>query len=257
MSIAPRLTGAATIALALAFNIPFSLLANSFDYPDILRRPAAEVLEKFHAGGAGLVLTWYAFMLSAVLMLPVAAALSAHLPSLRTAPALRTVGLSAGITAGILQAIGLSRWVFAVPALARIQADPLSSPAMRMDAQATFDLINHWGGVAIGEHLGQIFTALFILSLAFSQVVTHGMWNRIAGSVGLLTAALITVGLGEGLAIATGSDAGMLGLFSVLGYVGLTLWLILTGLGLLLVKIDAIATQKLVPDHAAGHAIAA
>ena len=90
-----------------------------------------------------------------------------------------------------------------------------------------------------------------------SQVVTRGMWNRIAGSVGLLTAALIIIGLGEGLAIATGSDAGMLGLFSVLGYVGLTLWLILTGLGLLLVKIDAIATQKLVSNHAAGHAITA
>ena len=58
--------GAAALLLAIAFNLPFALLASSFDYPDILRRPAGEVLDAFAAGGAPLILTWYAFALSAV-----------------------------------------------------------------------------------------------------------------------------------------------------------------------------------------------
>ncbi|MDB5525676.1 MAG: hypothetical protein JWM58_3439 [Rhizobium sp.] len=228
-----RLTGIATILLAIAFNVPFALLGSSFDYPDILRRPAADVLERFHTGGASLVLTWYAFMLSAVFMVPVVAALGVHLPTLRTSPALRMIGVSSGFAAGLLQAIGLSRWVFAVPQLARIQSDPQSSDLMRSNAQSAFDLLNHWGGVAIGEHLGQIFTVLFVLSLAISQIIATGKWNRAAGAIGLLTAIFITIGLGEGIMIATGADTGILGLFSVFGYLGLTLWLIATGVSLL------------------------
>ena len=52
----PRLTGLAAAALAVAFNVPYALLTARFDYPDILRQPAAEVLAAFHAGGPGLVL---------------------------------------------------------------------------------------------------------------------------------------------------------------------------------------------------------
>jgi len=232
MPSAARLTGTATILLAFAFNVPFAMLGSSFDYPGILRRPAAEVLEKFHAGGAGLVLTWYGFMLSAVFMLPVAAALGAHLPALRRRDALRAIGMFAGLAASLLQAIGLSRWVFVVPDLARIHSDPQSSELARANAQATFDLLNHWGGVAIGEHLGQIFTVLFVLCLAISQIVDSGKLNKAAGSIGILTAALITIGLGEGIMISIAAEPGILGAFSVLGYMAFALWLMVTGASL-------------------------
>ena len=40
-------TGVLLIVLPIAYNVLFTLLARSFDYPDILRRPTAEVLERF------------------------------------------------------------------------------------------------------------------------------------------------------------------------------------------------------------------
>ena len=40
------------IALPIAFNAAFAGLALAFDYPDILRRPTGEVLERFRAGGS-------------------------------------------------------------------------------------------------------------------------------------------------------------------------------------------------------------
>lgn len=233
MSASAKITGFAAIALAIGFNVPFAILGSTFGYPDILRQPAAVVLVQFHAGGASLVLTWYAFMLSAVLMVPVAAALAGNLPSLQAHPVARMMAIVTGSAAGLLQAIGLSRWVFAVPDLARIQADPQSTEAARLQAQSAFDLLNHWGGVAIGEHLGQIFTVMFVLALAVPQLISATRLTKSAGLAGLLAALLIAIGLGEGIAIATGTDPGMLGLFTVVGYLAFTVWLILTGASLM------------------------
>lgn len=232
MSLPAKTTGLATIALAIGFNVPFALLGASFGYPDILRAPAATVLQHFHDGGAGLVLTWYMFMLSAALMVPVAAALAAHLAALRLWPAARVIALSSGVAAGILQAIGLSRWVFAVPALARIEVDPAASESARAQAEATFELINNWGGVAIGEQLGQIFTVAFVGSIAIAQLAGRGLFDRVTATAGLLASLLIAIGLGEGVALAAGTDPGILGLFTVAGYMAFTLWLLLTGTGL-------------------------
>ena len=50
------LAGLLLIGVPLAFNASFALLAARFDYPDILRRPTDEVLERFRQGGTGLVL---------------------------------------------------------------------------------------------------------------------------------------------------------------------------------------------------------
>ena len=46
-----KIVGGSLIALAVGFNLPFALLAARFDYPDILRRPVAEILTAFQAGG--------------------------------------------------------------------------------------------------------------------------------------------------------------------------------------------------------------
>lgn len=41
--------GIAAIGLAIAFNVPYGLLAATFDYPAILKMPAGGVLERFAA----------------------------------------------------------------------------------------------------------------------------------------------------------------------------------------------------------------
>ena len=56
--------GVVLIVAPLWFNANFALLGKRFEYPDILRRPTSEVLERFRAGGAGLILLWWTFMLS-------------------------------------------------------------------------------------------------------------------------------------------------------------------------------------------------
>ena len=67
-----RIAGALLIGLPIAFNVFFLALARLFDYPSVLRSPAGVVLSRFLAGGLRLKLVWYGFMLTAVLLAPLA-----------------------------------------------------------------------------------------------------------------------------------------------------------------------------------------
>ncbi|MFO6448025.1 DUF4386 family protein [Erythrobacter sp. NE805] len=220
--------GTATIALAILFNLPYALLAASFDYPAILRHPPAEVLARFAAGGAGLVLTWYAFALAALALTPLAVGLAITPRRLTEQPALAAGAALVGALAGLTQAVGLMRWVFVVPDLARTAAS--GDPAEVAAAAHAFALIHTYAGVAIGEHLGQLLTALFAALLAIIQ------WRegrRIAAALGLLTAPLLLLGTGEGLMLALGRNGDTFALLTIAGFLGLTAWLIATGIGLL------------------------
>lgn len=223
-------TGLSAIALAIAFNVPFSILAATYEYPDVIRRKAGDALDLFAAGGPSLILTWYAFAITALALAPVAIALSLTPARVAQRPALSVGAAILGALAGVAQAIGLFRWVFVIPGLARVHADSNASDEAKLAAEHAFDVLNQYGGVAIGEHLGQLLTALFVLLLALLQ------WNeraRISAALGFLTAIAITLGTGEGLAIALGQSGEMFSYATIGGFLGLTLWLIATGIGLL------------------------
>lgn len=227
-----RRIGAAAIALAVAFNIPFALLAAGFDYPQILRAPAAEVLARFTAGGAGLVLVWQAFLLSALALIPLAIALAFSRPGWQQRPILAIGAAITGALAGLTQAIGLSRWVFLVPHLARQHAEPGSTDMRRAVAEGMFDTLNQWGGVAIGEHLGQLLTCLWLLHLLLAQLGEAGRLARAAAWFAGLGILGIGGGLGEGLALALGRSGEGFGLLTSAGYLALTLCLIAAGAAL-------------------------
>jgi hypothetical protein len=229
MNGARPLTGASAIALAIIFNIPYAVLASTYDYPDVLRRPAGEALDMFAAGGPSLIMTWHGFALSALALTLVAIALSLTPQRVAQRPVLSIGAAIIGALAGLAQAIGLWRWVFVIPGLARVHADPASSADAKLAAERAFDVLNQYGGVAIGEHLGQWLTALFVLMLGFVQ------WNerrRIAAVIGFAAGAAIIAGTHEGVAIALGQPSEIFGLFTIAGFLGLTLWLIATGIGL-------------------------
>lgn len=222
-------TGVAAIALAIGFNVPYAVLAATYDYPDILRRPAGEALDLFAAGGAGLVLTWHAFAVSALFMAPLAFALALTPRDVTQRPALAVGAAIAGALAGVTQAMGLWRWVFVVPGLARVHADPNTDESAKRAAEQTFDLINQYGGIAIGEHLGQLLTALFVLLLSALQ------WSgakRISAVIGFITTGAIILGTNEGVAIAVGQSGEAFALATIAGFLGLAIWLIATGVGL-------------------------
>ena len=213
-----RFTGLAAIALGIGFNVPYAILASIYDYPAILRKPAAIALERFAEGGPVLVLTWYGFMLAALALVPLALWLALTSTRIASHPALAIGAAVTGTLAGLTQAIGLSRWVFVIPGL--------SGAADRAAAARAFDILNAFGGVAIGEHIGQLLTALFVAQIAAMQRREGA--NGLAAT-GQLTAIVIALGTGEGVAIALGADGSIFSVATILGFLGLSAWLVVTG----------------------------
>lgn len=225
--------GIAIVALAIGFNVPFALLAAKFDYPDILRRPVDEILTAFAAGGPELVWIWYSFAISAIAMIPVALTVAFGNDSRQARPGMAIGGAIVGSLAGMAQAIGLLRWVFAVPALASAYSDPATTDAQRAAIEMGFSLMNLWGGVAIGEHLGQMLTILWIGFVAVGQIADGRLIDKIAARFAGLAIMGIGIGLGDGLAVALNTPNAMFSLFTVGGYLAFSVWLIVTGAGFL------------------------
>lgn len=160
-----KLTGLLFIAGALLLNIPYTLLIMNFDYPDILRQPTGDILTQFQAGGDALIYTWLAFawvglpILIAILLLP---KIMPDIPLLK-------VATTAGVIGGITQMVGLLRWVFVIPILAQTYTNPASSEATKEAVLVSFQIIHQYGGVVLGEHLGQTFTIFWMLLVSFAM----------------------------------------------------------------------------------------
>lgn len=166
------LAGGALIAFLILANLAYGSLVTTFDYDDILREPVSVVLGRFAAGGDGLILAWAGFAWSALLFV-VAAPLVGRAFADRHGQAI-WIATAAGAASGLLQAIGLFRWVFVVPHLARDYAAASATDADRAAIAHLYDTLNQYGGVAIGEHLGQV------LLVAWSVGIIAACW-RIGG----------------------------------------------------------------------------
>jgi hypothetical protein len=196
------ITGALLVGVPIAFNVAFLELGRAFDYPNILRKEPDEILRRFAAGGAGLLLRWQALLLSALALLPLAALLAVVLAA---SPALSVLAVSVGTAAALVQALGLVRWPFAVPELARrymAAADGPAGDATRDSVALMFAALHRLLGVGIGEHLGYLLTGAWTLLVAASILSTTVLppWLGILGlplGLALLVGSLEFVGRNE------------------------------------------------------------
>jgi hypothetical protein len=158
--------GVVLIVAPLWFNANFALLGKRFEYPDILRRPTSEVLERFRAGGSGLILLWWTFMLSGLLLIAGAVLLGQVLGFGFIVPVATTIG----VLAGFVQTLGLLRWVYVVPGLARAYTDPSAGPDQKEVTAAIFRALHQYLGVGVGEHLGYLLTGLWSLLVGIAVI---------------------------------------------------------------------------------------
>src|SRR5918996_2340978 len=225
------LTGVLLIVLPVAYNVLYTMLARSFDYPDILRRPTAEVLERFAAGGSKLVLTWWGFAMSAVLLAPAAVLVSQTLGDAN--PSVLSLGLTIGVLAALVQFLGLIRWPFAVPHLARIMSDTATTTTTKDAVDVTFQTLNRYLGVAVGEHLGYMFTGVWT-GLVGAAVVQSEIVHPAFGIIGLFLAPLFLVGSMEFVGSNETHGWKFAGMLVPLAYIGWSLWLVAMGIALLI-----------------------
>jgi hypothetical protein len=219
------------VVLPVAYNGLYTLLARSFDYPDILRQPTGQVLARFAAGGSRLVLIWWGFATSAVLLAPAVVLVSATLAD--ADPTVLALATAIGLLAALVQFLGLVRWPFAVPHLARLATDPAATAATRDAVEVTFQTLNRYLGVAVGEHLGYLFTGLWT-ALAGVALIQSDLLHPLFGIVGLLLAPLFVVGSLEFVGPFEVRGWKLAGTLVPFAYIGWSIWLLALGMGLLI-----------------------
>jgi hypothetical protein len=229
-----KITAAVLIFLGVYINIPFSILGAIFDYPRILRQPTGEVLMRFHQGGTRLIAVWYAFAICPVLMIVVAKLL--HRILRIEHKDLASVSATFGVLAGVFQVLGLIRWVFVVPVLANAYTDPAATVATKNAVEIVFQALHQYAGVAVGEHLGQLFTALWVVMIS-AAMLRSSAFRRWQGFVGIAIAILMFLGLVDGFATVAGFDAKIFSMFTVVSFILLSFWMISLGVVLLWRKI--------------------
>ncbi len=172
-----------------------------FEFPQILREPTDVMLAAFRANQSIVVACYAAFTWSQVAFCVVVLAIRER-SAANASPWLRAAS-SLGVIAGFAQAIGFSRWTFAVPGLAEI-AD--QSPET---VEVTLATLHDFAGVAVGEHLFFCFEALWAVGLAIHLIEHPGRTHvSKAGAVLLLC-------VGIGIAVYSLEQFG--GVFAVLG----------------------------------------
>jgi hypothetical protein len=225
-----RAAGALLVGLPIAFNLFFFLLGRFFDYPGILRSPVGTILSRFQAGGLQLKLLWYAFMLSAVLLAPLAVLLGQVLT--RDGLDLVPVATTVGVLAAVVQFLGLARWPFLVPALARTYHDPSSSPATREATAVVFDSFHRYLGVAVGECLGYLFTGAWTMLVAIAMLQSSSFDDWLAWP-GIAVGALLAVGSLEFVGRFEQQGWKLAGTVVPTAYTAWSLWLLVAGVVLL------------------------
>jgi hypothetical protein len=220
------------IAVPIAFNVAFFELGRAFDYPNILRKEPDEILTRFAAGGSGLLLRWQALLVSALAMLPLVALLAVVLAA---APALTALSIVIGAAAALVQALGLVRWPFAVPELARryVAADGPDAAATRRTIEVVFATLHRLIGVGIGEHLGYLLTGIWTLLVAASILATAVLPGWI-GVVGLPIGVALLIGTLEFVGPNEKDGWPLAGTIVPIAYIAWSLWLVALGVFLLL-----------------------
>ena len=134
------------IAAAVSANAAFAGLAVVFDYPDVLDRPAVEVLDSFNANQPAVPLLFLLLAAAAALLAPIALGLARRAVNPRAARLI----VALGIAAAVVQVIGLLRWPLIVPFL----TDP-----------AALSTLSTVLGTILGETAGYLLTAAFTLTV--------------------------------------------------------------------------------------------
>jgi Domain of unknown function (DUF4386) len=221
-------TGILLIVVPIAFNLAFFELGRAFDYPNILRKEPDEILRRFAAGGAGLILRWEVLLLSALSVLPVAALLAVVLAA---PPALTATSIVVGAAAALVQVLGLIRWPFAVPELARRYIGAGEGPAgdvTRRTVEVTFATLHRLLGVGIGEHLGYLLTGLWTL-LVSASILSTAIVPGWLGIVGLPIGVALLIGTLEFVGPNERDGWPLAGTIVPIAYIAWSLWLIVIG----------------------------
>jgi hypothetical protein len=200
------------------------------------------VLPAFSAGGDTLVWTWfvtawtYAILLVPILLLP-------RVLGRTTDPALRVASII-GAASVVFSLIGFLRWVFVVPALARVYET--GDDATKVATEAAWLAQHQFGGALLGEHLGQLGAIAWSTTLSII-ILRSAVLPRLLGWAGVAASSIYLLNQSDILATAL-PDFPVIDIAGLVGSTSWGLWIAALGATLALRAIPPTAPASLDRD---------
>lgn len=211
-----RLTAVFALAWPIITLTAWIGLWISFDYPDIFREPAGFILSQYNASANWVTFMWFLLALSMILLIPLAVMF--HKVFKRSDTPYVSIGTTFGVIAGLVNFMGILRWISVVDGMSAKFVDPSTSESTKEIISVVFDSFHQYQGITLGETFGSISLGvwLFIIGIAMLGSYTYKNWlawlNIIAG-LGLFSGILLLLGVGSVVSIS--SIASFIGLFGI------------------------------------------
>jgi hypothetical protein len=203
----------------LLMYLAFFVLSNAIGWPASLGEPASVNLPLITEERGAVVLGYGAYLAYSLLIAPLSVMLYFVVKKDREASPLLAVAAALGVVSALARALGIGRWLFAMPFLAEIYLDPSSSEATREAVGVAYVALNEYAG-GVGELLGVSLTGAFWVGLVSLAMLRSGRFPGWLGVLGLLAGLLLL----PGLLSVVGLDVGAI--FAVIGGNVLLAWML-------------------------------
>jgi len=189
-----RLTAAVLIIHIVAMFGGFMVLGPAFEFPDVLRYPAAERFAIFAENQSVIRPTYWVLTMTGITQILISILLY-HVARAQSQTA-ATLSLIFGTLAGFCQALGFGRWVILIPYFVAEAADPEKAQMAAMLEGA----FNHYAGMLVGEHLANICWGAWLASICVVFLNATNV-NRSLAWFGIALAPLLFLLAGEQIGV--------------------------------------------------------
>jgi len=189
---------------------PLIILGAAINWPASLDEPASVnlplILEQYVA-----VMTGYGiYLVYSLFFLPVAYLTGRVITGDDTENPLFRLASSFAALSALARALGIVRWLFAMPVLAQLYTAPTASSELKASISVTYEMLNAYAG-GVGEQLGVSLFAAIWLALISILIMQKANWPNWLGYFGFVAAISLFLNLLEVIGI----DMGPMAIISV------------------------------------------
>lgn len=181
-----KVTASIFMAFFLLIVVGNLMLASSFNFPDILRESPEVRFTLFQNNQGTIIPTYYLMGLTSILQIFMAVAMYRLTKKDRL---LDLFALTAGVLSGVFQVLGFFRWVILIPMLSN------AYNTKEISSEVIFFLekfANTYLGMTVGEHLGSLFTGLWLITLGIA-LVKNAAFDKKLSWLGLVSGIALSI----------------------------------------------------------------
>lgn len=187
----------------LLIFLPLIILGAAINWPASLDEPASANLPLILEQYVGIMAGYSIYLIYSLLFWPVAYLTGRVIVGNDTENILFRVASGFAALSALARALGIVRWLFAMPVLARLYTDPTVTPELKASISVVYEMLNAYAG-GVGELLGVSLFAVIWLALISILIIRKANWPNWLGYFGFVASASLFLNLLEVISIDMG-----------------------------------------------------